>query len=88
MFDPIAQGVGTARLALEVFRTPHPKTRSLIDFYGLVENDGGRRIAIVSPRGAVKRLERGTRLAHGLRRAIELDWSKEKPPAMANTRPV
>src|SRR3984893_13016862 len=72
MFDPIAQGVGTARLAFEVFWTPRPKTRSLVDFYGLVENDGGWRIAVVECRGIDKRLERGTRLAHGLRRAIEL----------------
>ena len=78
MFDPIAQSMGTARLALEILRTPNPKTRSLIDFDRLVENDGRWRIAIVECRGVDKRLERGTRLAQRLRRAIEFGLVERK----------
>ena len=88
MLDAVAQGVRAARLAFEIFRPPDAKARTLIDLDRRVEDDGGRRIAVVERRRIDEGLERGARLAQAWVARLNSDWSKEKPPTMANTRPV
>ena len=72
MLDAVAQRVRSAGLAFEVLRASRRRARALVDLDRLVEHDRRRRVAVVERRRVDERLEGRARLAHRLRRAVEL----------------
>ena len=76
LLDAEAQRRGAGRTAAVVFRPPDLAARD--DLERGVENDGGRRIAVVERRRVDEGLEGRAGLAHRLRRAIEFRLRRRK----------